>query len=91
MNEEGNKPAFPIEKWGNYETQTCGITKREYFAAVALQGVMHFWAGSGLRKDVADDAAKAALNFADSLLELLYPGEKNDRPENAAGSDRAET
>lgn len=33
MNTEGNDPAFP-------DSNSAGLTKREYFAAMALQGIL---------------------------------------------------
>lgn len=39
---KGNQPINTIEiKWGKYETmQFTGLTKREYFAGFAMQGIM---------------------------------------------------
>jgi hypothetical protein len=41
-----------------------GLTKREYFAAMAMQGVL-------ASPFEYDDVAKAALNFADNLIKEL--------------------
>jgi hypothetical protein len=43
---------------------TRGLTKREYFAAMAMQGVL-------ASEFEYDDVAKAALNFADNLIKEL--------------------
>jgi len=65
------QPAFPIiETNGNGETSVAvGLTKREYFAGLAMQGI---WAS------VKDDAfenyvnvARMAINQADELLKQL--------------------
>lgn len=73
-----NSPAFPCEQGtdpnGNWnQTFEPGLTKREYFAALAMQGLL---ANPGL--DVAhdvDDAAEVAVLFADKLLARLGGGQ----------------
>lgn len=45
-----------------------GLTKREYFAALAMQAEMHFGQGP-------EEAAKAAVAHADALLAALGEGE----------------
>jgi hypothetical protein len=58
----GYEPAFPIisEGYG-------GLTKREYFAACALQSAITLpWACGDTR-----GAAEAAVIFADALIEAL--------------------
>ncbi len=47
---------------------TCGLTKREYFAALALQGVL----ASCVNADPhADTAATMAVEYADALIAAL--------------------
>jgi len=46
---------------------TDGLTKREHFAAMVLQG---FLANSNAQGSV-DDYARGAVNFADALIEEL--------------------
>ena len=84
MNKEGNQPAYPTqqfdfermknahygEKYNQY-TETFGLTKREYFAALAMQGILsgpHQWSDpSGDYKH----ASQIAIRFADELLKQL--------------------
>jgi len=69
-----NEPAFPF-KWENRDGGIDieqGLTKREYFAAMALQGVMangKIYGGYN-----AHDAAKKAKEVADELLKQLKGG-----------------
>lgn len=70
--EAGNNPINPLEiKTGNESMQFVGLTKREYFAGLAMQGI----ASSDLTyEDIAHDAVK----MADALLVEL------DKPKNEA-------
>lgn len=58
----GNEAAFPLEDY------SAGLSKREYFAALAMQG---------LRNSDLDNSqpyigtARAAVKFADALIEAL--------------------
>jgi hypothetical protein len=70
--ENGKKPAF------NYTVGLCdseiesmgGLTKREYFAGLAMQGLM-----ANPREEVMtqkpDEIAKWSISFADELLKQL--------------------
>lgn len=63
----GDKPAFPNEdalKGG--DSSATGLTKREYFAAMAMQGVL---SSSADRGEAA--VVKMAMKFADQLLKAL--------------------
>ncbi len=74
---KGNDPAFP---WtGGERPFSDGLTKREYFAGLALQGML-----SGLPTDIpAEDAypplqaATDAIAYADNLLAELEKGGGN--------------
>ena len=44
-----------------------GLTKREYFAAQALRGLLTEWPCTSSHKSIADDAVK----FADALIDAL--------------------
>ena len=57
---EPNDPAFPSDtEWG--------LTKREYFAALCLQGMADWTVIDSTRKSIAEDAVK----YADALIEAL--------------------
>ena len=77
-----DEPAFPVNfandtEWSmedpfgrtipeHSNSQYVGITKRDYFAAAALQGMM---ANSNLPKSVKDShLAAAAFNVADAMI-----------------------
>ncbi len=71
-----NDPAFPPTEHG-FETGQAGLTKREYFAAVAMQGqlasmtnaeVVKAWQISGVPYEWC---ANSAVKFADSLIAEL--------------------
>jgi GMP synthase-like glutamine amidotransferase len=58
-----NDCAYPAD----YKTQTdSGLTKREYFAAMAMQGIL----ASGSKQSVEQDA-ELALESADALINQL--------------------
>jgi hypothetical protein len=63
--ENSNKPAFPIEDSEN--ATAYGLTKREYFAAMALQGYLSCWAGMNTSPS-HKSAAESAVLYADALL-----------------------
>ena len=61
-----NEPAFPVDKWGNQEENMFGLTKREYFAVMAMQGMHASTPGS-----VSEDISAFAVNSADALIKEL--------------------
>ncbi len=70
------QPAFPMQPTFNSEGQVCneryafeGLTKREYFAAMAMQGIL----ANQYLPEKADhvNIEKTALRCADDLLTLL--------------------
>lgn len=69
----GTSPAFPIVYFGDDSTRdgNGGLTKRELFAAMAMQGILaaedprDIWSPKGL--------ADLAIERADALLSALYP------------------
>lgn len=70
-----NEPAYPIEEstknWGLQSRQHLGLTKREYFAGLAMQGLL---SNSSVIKDnngKLDNYGKTAVELADALLEAL--------------------
>lgn len=69
--EEKDKPVYPIYD-GNFlrpGENSYGLTKREYFAAMALQGILASATNTGYV--LPEAAADRALCTADFLLELL--------------------
>lgn len=74
--ENGDKPMFPDPMRGadqSYVNQSPwelnpGITKREYFAAMALQGLI---ASDKQASANINTAAEYAIKFADELLKQL--------------------
>lgn len=68
-----NEAAFPITRTAEEERKTCtkstkGLTKREYFAGVAMQGLI---AGDGTGTLPYLSAAAFAVKYADALIEAL--------------------
>lgn len=60
----GEKQAF----FSNYDTSEKGLTKREYFAGLAMQGIL---CSKHLKTVNADVVAESAVLLADALLEQL--------------------
>lgn len=48
-----------------------GLTKREYFAAMAMGAAMQYASGDGRYNMKAEDFAKSAVAYADALLKEL--------------------
>jgi hypothetical protein len=67
---KGNEGVYPvaIHLTGLPDEISCGITKREYFAAMALQGLIASGAADRMPYDIAADTA---LHYADSIIEVL--------------------
>jgi len=59
-----NEPAFPVESGATNATPCAGLTKREYFAAAALAGLV----ADGIPKQ---DCAQFAVIVADGLIDSL--------------------
>ena len=73
-----NEPAFPLQSWinpnsGEYEWGTPGLTKRELFAAMAMQGVLSGPLTSQLVRgdSIALITSAIATECADALLAEL--------------------
>lgn len=70
-----NDPAFPVvcQDFSGHRVCGAGLTKREWFAGMALQGVIASFSNNF---NVADpqDTAKTVLKFADALLAELSRG-----------------
>jgi len=66
---QGNSPAYPgVEP--TTPNSLCGLSKREYFAAMALQGLLFC---SDLWGKSIVDTSRVAVEFADALLQELHP------------------
>ena len=71
-----NEPAFPV-KWTDregWETTEMGLTKREYFAAMAMQGLMAVndkGTGDMTWQESCGKAAEISVMMADELLKQL--------------------
>lgn len=62
----GDRPAFPVVEPGG--VYAIGLTKRELFAAMAMQGLL------ACRDELNSDSfkfARAAIRYADALLAEL--------------------
>ena len=53
------------------ESCTMGLTKREHFAAMAMQGIISADHANGSEKLCAEDVAVMAVDYADELLKEL--------------------
>jgi hypothetical protein len=61
---EDNPPAFPTRfNFGDTYVECEGLTKREYFAAKAMQGIC--------LEMPPEDAAAHAIRYADALIKAL--------------------
>ena len=77
--ENGKIPAFQTSiGMGNSDMKQMGLTKREYFAGLAMQGIMSQYtemAANGASTmhytGMAYDIAMEAVSIADALLEAL--------------------
>lgn len=68
---DNSGPAFPVQHYVNSDGETVlsepiGLTKREYFAAMAMWGLL-FKFGTGHRFE----CARASIEYADSLIAEL--------------------
>lgn len=62
MKTEPNDPASPIKQW-----DWIGLTKREYFAAMAMMGIL----ADGCSVHELSEAACVAVEAADALINAL--------------------
>ena len=66
---KNNEPYFPIDAgypWGNMQYER--ITKREYFAAMAMQGLCAQWSRRSHKGDL-EAIAHTSYKIADAMLE----------------------
>lgn len=72
MTKPGSEPVFPTTAKLSFESRLMdyiGLTKREYFAAMAMQGVLV--KGYGANRE---ERVKEAVTYADLLLAELAKG-----------------
>ena len=71
----GDKPAAPTSPKNSDPAWSAaragGLTKREHFAAMAMQGLCHATSENGEWAHDATTAAEVAVNYADALLRVL--------------------
>lgn len=69
MAEKDGGPAFPQSYWSQHPAP--GMSLRQWYAGMAMQGIIASYANpaaTGYPNDEADKVAKAAFQFADALL-----------------------
>lgn len=69
-----NEPVFPSDVSSYF---VPGLTKREYFAAIALQGTLAAYS-SGSMLPLPHYVAKLAVDYANALLVALEEGAGDD-------------
>jgi hypothetical protein len=65
MKTEPNHSASPVKQWN-----WTGLTKREYFAAMAMQGFLASYAGE-LNSPKPENVAEKSCEYADELIKAL--------------------
>ena len=75
MATSSHNPAFPTSPIGSVPGRE-GMTKREYFAAAALQGIL----ANSSQLASADHTASLAIEYADKLLEKLNQPSSSTQP-----------
>jgi len=72
-----DKPAHPVKPeviQGNQQVY-IGLTKREQFAAMAMQGLLAAMTSTDASRIIARNIASNSIEIADALLEGLEGGE----------------
>lgn len=72
MSSRGNEPAYP---WGEHGTALGGLTKRELFAAMAMQGLAAVPLQGSLPSEAVKSDAQRAVEYADALIAQLEDNE----------------
>jgi hypothetical protein len=65
--ENGKQSAFPLDGNHTGHPDTIGLTKREYFAGLAMQGLL----ACSKIECLSDDICESAVGLADELLKQL--------------------
>lgn len=72
--ENRDKPAFQVSiGMSNNEIKDMGLTKREYFTAIAMQGLLS--TGNNRCKE---ELAKKSVMYADEIIKYLENGNKTN-------------
>ena len=67
----GNEAAYPLSPDGNKELgYNTGLTIRQYFAAMAMQGLLASYAGVSQNPN-PESLAKKAIEYVDALINEL--------------------
>jgi hypothetical protein len=66
-----DKPAFPIPSRNKEVDGSLGLTKREYFAAMAMQGILSGNDTISIENGLFINEAKICIAIADELLKQL--------------------
>lgn len=69
------KPAYPVQIDNEVDVHNYGLTKREYFAAMAMQGLITMFNGSEMENK---ELVKRSISAADALLTELSKPIKNE-------------
>ena len=64
MKTDANEPIYPDKHYGNYGGS--GLTKREYFAGLAMRGMC-----ADSKLDDTESIVRSAVHIADTLIEEL--------------------
>jgi hypothetical protein len=72
---KGNEPINSIPDLNNHPSSWYGLTKREYFSAMAMQGLSSNLAGSLMNKDTV---SYLSVKYADALIAELNKPVSND-------------
>jgi len=69
--ENGKQPIVPFlsNEGTPYDSNHLGLTKREYFAGLAMQGLMPIWSSNN--PSHISECVKRSIMFADELLKQL--------------------
>lgn len=67
-----DQPTFPLARPIDETLPNIGLTKREYFAVMALQGLINGYAYAGETQFLnPEKTSQTAIRFADELLKQL--------------------
>ena len=75
MKTDGNQLAHSFNHTENCEGNLNGLTKREYFAAMAMQGMLSACQGFAMGHE--DYLSECALQQADALINALNKEDEN--------------